>query len=199
MPCNARPGVRFVRCASCVKVCGSAGSLRKGRAFPPATGAWLSARVVEVEFCRFPGDLLAGLSGEEQGMCGLPVFLRAGHQSLQAVRLLPCETLACILPLSGKAVALMKIRIHFEDDLPDCEGCGEKFCPACNAHYADCSCPGPMNAEEQGYRLEEDAEGILWAVKPSRRYTCEVCGAKGRKNKANRGTPPICPRCVGKY
>jgi hypothetical protein len=56
------------------------------------------------------------------------------------------------------------VPIVFADELDDCPDCGEKWCPKCSAHYADCDCPGPFNAEELGYRIVEDERGRLWAV-----------------------------------
>lgn len=32
-----------------------------------------------------------------------------------------------------------------------CEGCGERWCQKHNQHWADCSCPGPGEAEELDY------------------------------------------------
>ena len=49
----------------------------------------------------------------------------------------------------------MLIKIKFAADLPDCPDCGESWCPDCEQHFADCACPGPMNAEEEGYELIE--------------------------------------------
>jgi hypothetical protein len=60
----------------------------------------------------------------------------------------------------------MRVPIVWADDLPECPDCGEKWCPVCQAHYADCSCVGPGNAEELGFEIEEDEEGNLWATKP---------------------------------
>jgi hypothetical protein len=57
------------------------------------------------------------------------------------------------------------MRIKFAADCPPCPDCGEPWCEDCNQHYADCPCPGPMHAEEEGCRLEEDTAGVLWAVK----------------------------------
>jgi hypothetical protein len=58
----------------------------------------------------------------------------------------------------------MKVRIKFADELPDCPDCGEKWCPDCLEHYADCTCPGPMNAEDMGFTLVEE-NGILYGIK----------------------------------
>jgi hypothetical protein len=56
----------------------------------------------------------------------------------------------------------MRIPIVSAEDLPDCPDCEDKWCPTCEAHYADCDCIGPMNAED----IEIDEEGRLWATKP---------------------------------
>jgi hypothetical protein len=57
---------------------------------------------------------------------------------------------------------MSRIRIVFADDLPDCECCGDKWCYLHDEHYADCACVGPCNAEELGYKLVEDKDGVLW-------------------------------------
>ena len=57
---------------------------------------------------------------------------------------------------------MSRIRIVFADDLPDCECCDDKWCNAHQMHYAECACVGPSNAEELGYKLVEDKDGVLW-------------------------------------
>jgi hypothetical protein len=32
--------------------------------------------------------------------------------------------------------------------------------------------------------------------KQSRRYTCKVCGRRGRRNKLDRNLLPVCPDCI---
>jgi len=50
-------------------------------------------------------------------------------------------------------------------ELPDCPDCGEeKYCPKHKKHYADCSCVGPHNADEQGYDVIEE-RGKLYGVR----------------------------------
>lgn len=36
-----------------------------------------------------------------------------------------------------------------------CEDCGAPICPHCEAHYADCDCPGPHQDDEYEYRWDE--------------------------------------------
>jgi len=50
-------------------------------------------------------------------------------------------------------------RVAFASDMPECECCGEPFCPECNDHYADCGCPGPMQ-DELFYKT---VDGVLFA------------------------------------
>lgn len=35
--------------------------------------------------------------------------------------------------------------IVWGDDLPECDCCGEPWCPKHELHYADCSCKGPSS------------------------------------------------------
>jgi hypothetical protein len=58
-----------------------------------------------------------------------------------------------------------RIRIVFANELPECDCCGEPFCPAHGQHYADCECVGPSNAEDEGWELEE-RDGILYGIRP---------------------------------
>ncbi len=58
-----------------------------------------------------------------------------------------------------------RVRIVFAHELPECECCGEPWCPVHLEHYADCACLGPHNAEDEGYRLV-DENGTLYALKP---------------------------------
>ena len=60
----------------------------------------------------------------------------------------------------------IRVRVVFASDCPLCKCCEEPWCKKCRSHYAECSCVGPHNAEELGYRLEEKA-GVLWAIKPA--------------------------------
>ena len=46
-------------------------------------------------------------------------------------------------------------RIRFASELPECECCGEPYCPECDMHYFECQHPGPHNWEE----AMEDANG----------------------------------------
>lgn len=61
-------------------------------------------------------------------------------------------------------------RVAFAADMLECECCGEPFCPECNDHYADCTCPGPMQDElfyktVDGVLFASEADGLkpLWA------------------------------------
>jgi hypothetical protein len=63
--------------------------------------------------------------------------------------------------------AMKRVRIVFADELPDCECCEDKWCLEHKMHYADCPCVGPTNAEELGYKLVEDGDGVLWGVQAS--------------------------------
>jgi hypothetical protein len=58
-----------------------------------------------------------------------------------------------------------RVPIIFAVDLPICEDCGEPWCHTHEKHYADCGCIGPGNAEDEGYKIEEDKDGKLWGVK----------------------------------
>jgi hypothetical protein len=58
-----------------------------------------------------------------------------------------------------------RVRVVFAHELPGCDCCGEPWCPIHAEHYAECGCIGPSNAEDEGYELEEDVEGVLWAIK----------------------------------
>ena len=58
-----------------------------------------------------------------------------------------------------------RIRIVFADELPECECCGEPWCPVHLEHYSDCACIGPDNAEDEGYKLINE-NGILYAIIP---------------------------------
>jgi len=46
-------------------------------------------------------------------------------------------------------------------DMIDCEGCGEPFCPECNAHYADCNCIGPTEDDTETKILD----GVLFGTR----------------------------------
>ena len=62
----------------------------------------------------------------------------------------------------GKTVE--RVRIVFAHELPECECCGEPWCPVHAEHYADCDCIGPDNAEDEGYQLLEE-DGILYGIR----------------------------------
>ena len=53
--------------------------------------------------------------------------------------------------------------------------------------------PRPMSLSV----YQENYESIFGPKLPSRRYTCEGCGEKWRRNNTveSRTAPPICPRC----
>ena len=63
------------------------------------------------------------------------------------------------------------VRIVFACDCPPCPDCGEPVCVSCKEHYADCECLGPDNAEEEGWKLVEDSQGVLYAVRPRQDLT----------------------------
>ncbi len=50
-------------------------------------------------------------------------------------------------------------------ELPECDCCGEPWCPVHMEHYGDCECVGPSNAEDEGWELEE-RDGILYGIRP---------------------------------
>lgn len=52
------------------------------------------------------------------------------------------------------------VNVVFAFDLPECEGCGEPYCNKCDAHYADCECPGPTQDDLYEYK---EVEGKLKA------------------------------------
>ena len=66
---------------------------------------------------------------------------------------------------------MSRIRIISADSLPDCEYCDDKWCPLHAMHYADCECVGPCNAEELGYKLVEDGDGVLWGERKEKPAT----------------------------
>jgi hypothetical protein len=56
-----------------------------------------------------------------------------------------------------------KVRIKTAADCIECPDCGEPYCEEHEAHYADCDCIGPHNAEDLGYTVDE-IDGVLWAI-----------------------------------
>ncbi len=56
----------------------------------------------------------------------------------------------------------MGLRVIFAYECEDCEFCGEPVCPACQVHYADCECPGPMQEDLYDY---EEVDGVLTATR----------------------------------
>ena len=58
-----------------------------------------------------------------------------------------------------------RIRIVSAWELPECDCCGEPWCPVHMEHYGDCECVGPSNAEDEGWELEE-RDGILYGIRP---------------------------------
>lgn len=46
-------------------------------------------------------------------------------------------------------------------DMVECEGCGEPFCPECNAHYADCECIGPTEDDV----TTKEVDGVLFGTR----------------------------------
>lgn len=57
-----------------------------------------------------------------------------------------------------------RVLIVCASDLPDCNCCGEKWCPKHGKHYAECACIGPHNAEDYGLDVVE-IEGKLFGVR----------------------------------
>ena len=47
-------------------------------------------------------------------------------------------------------------RVVFASDCLPCPDCGEPVCEKCQAHYADCECPGPHQDDEYEYKIEGD-------------------------------------------
>lgn len=37
------------------------------------------------------------------------------------------------------------VPVRFAHDMVPCECCEEPWCEVCEAHYADCECPGPQS------------------------------------------------------
>lgn len=58
-----------------------------------------------------------------------------------------------------------RIRILKAHECPPCADCGEPFCVKHQAHYAECDCVGPFNAEEEGWKLIE-IRGRLYGERP---------------------------------
>jgi len=58
-----------------------------------------------------------------------------------------------------------RVRIVFASDCKPCPDCGEPFCVVCQQHYADCVCPGPSNAEDDGWKIVEE-KGVLYGIRP---------------------------------
>jgi hypothetical protein len=67
----------------------------------------------------------------------------------------------------GDGGAMERVRIVFASDCKPCPDCGEPFCLECQQHYADCKCPGPSNAEDDGWKLVEE-NGTLYGIRPLR-------------------------------
>lgn len=53
------------------------------------------------------------------------------------------------------------IPIKFASDCIPCPDCGEPYCEECDEHYADCSCLGPSEAEDEGYIIHETEHGLF--------------------------------------
>lgn len=62
--------------------------------------------------------------------------------------------------------------VVFADELPDCEDCGEKWCPKHGAHYADCPCIGPTQDDV----VYKEVKGRLYARPRKKRWTKVVPG-----------------------
>ena len=60
---------------------------------------------------------------------------------------------------------MKRVPIVFADQLPECDCCGEPYCPIHEMHFSDCTCVGPSNAEDDGWKIEEDENGKLWATR----------------------------------
>lgn len=54
---------------------------------------------------------------------------------------------------AGDGLPVGSVRIVFADECLRCPCFGEPWCEECNEHYADCSCLGPSNAEDEGYTV----------------------------------------------
>jgi hypothetical protein len=57
-----------------------------------------------------------------------------------------------------------RVPIIFAHELPLCECCDEPWCPKHQQHYADCTCLGPSNAEDEGYEMIK-IRGKWWGIK----------------------------------
>jgi hypothetical protein len=44
------------------------------------------------------------------------------------------------------------VNVVFAADCDECECCGEPYCKQCDAHYADCECPGPHQDDMYDYK-----------------------------------------------
>lgn len=53
-------------------------------------------------------------------------------------------------------------KVVLAGECPSCPDCGEPWCRRCRKHYADCSCPGPSQADEYEYRV---MRGAMYARK----------------------------------
>ncbi len=51
------------------------------------------------------------------------------------------------------------VPVRFAHDMVPCECCAEPWCEECEAHYADCECPGPHSDGVV------EINGVLWAPK----------------------------------
>lgn len=54
------------------------------------------------------------------------------------------------------------VRVVFAADCLACDDCGEPWCEDCGDHYADCSCPGPDQADE--FEYSERLDGLYARV-----------------------------------
>lgn len=83
-----------------------------------------------------------------------------------------------------------RVRIRFAADCSECPDCGELWCGECSAHYADCECVGPSNAEDAGWSLVE-RQGVLYGERPSLDYPpggCILCGQTDANCRCGTGT-----------
>ena len=68
---------------------------------------------------------------------------------------------------ASDGATMERVRVRFASDCKPCPDCGEPFCVVCQQHYADCQCPGPSNAEDDGWKLVEE-KGVLYAIRERR-------------------------------
>ena len=54
------------------------------------------------------------------------------------------------------------LRVRMADECMPCPDCKEPWCPSCQKHYDECSCPSPNQEDEYDYK---EVGGVLMAAR----------------------------------